>query len=271
MKSKSLFQISASMPVTVPNALKQASHRVVLLTFIGSLSASVALFSTAAAAVEPGSTVGKIYPPAAAPFEGVWLIDAKASGLPGDGNNPPQLTATAAQARKMNQELRAKGDSSFDLSAHCSNPGVPRVMSVPSPIRIFARADDVTIMFEWNHLLRQIHVDGKEHEVPYTTAAGVSSGKWEDGKLIVNTIGRNDKTLLDDSIHNSESLTVAEVFSASKDGKTLSYTVTMEDPEVLAAPWTRHYVFHKQQGYVLKDDVCLDRVEAGKLSLPKGY
>jgi len=211
-------------------------------------------------------------PAEAARYEGTWLIDLRASDLPGYGKNQPQLTKMGADARARNQQRRAAGDVSFDLTARCSNPGVPRIMSLPSPIQILPRADQVLIVFEWNHLLRQINVDGKEHEVLYTTAAGVSTGSWKSGKLVASTAGRNDKTMLDDSIPNSEDLQVTEEFSVRRGGQVLDYTMTISDPAILLQPLTRHYVFRRLKPEQFSDnDVCLDRVQAGKPAVPKGF
>ncbi len=63
------------------------------------------------------------------------------------------------------------------------------MMSLPTPIQILARADDVTILLEWNHLQRQIHVDGRSYPIPYPMAAGVSTGHWQGGTLVVTTRG----------------------------------------------------------------------------------
>jgi hypothetical protein len=218
-----------------------------------------------------GATYGIAYPPAAAAFEGVWQIDLKASGLPGDTGDMPQLTAWGAAAAERNRRAQAAGDYSFDLTAHCSNPGVPRIMSLPNPWELFARADDVTITFEWNHLLRQIHVDQLSHAVPYPMAAGVSTGRWDAGRLRVHTIGRDSKTLLNDVIPNSEELTVDEVFTIADNGATIRYEVTMVDPKVLAKPWTRRYVFRKQSRREIRDDSCLDRLAPGSRAVPDGF
>jgi hypothetical protein len=175
-------------------------------------------------------------------------------------------------ARARNQQQRAAGDLSFDLTARCSNPGVPRIMSLPSPIQILPRADQVLIIFEWNHLLRQINVDGKEPEVLYNMAAGLSTGNWKSGKLVARTVGRNDKTLLDDSIPNSEDLEVTEEFSVRRGGRILDYTVTIADPAILLQPYTRHYVLRKLRAEQFSDnDSCLDRLQAGKPAVPKGF
>ncbi len=214
---------------------------------------------------------GTPVPAEAASLEGVWQIDLQASGLPGDGNSPPQLTARGEKQRQQHRRARARGDLSFDLTAHCSNPGVPRMMSLPTPIQILARADDVTILLEWNHLQRQIHVDGRSYPIPYPMAAGVSTGHWQGGTLVVTTRGRNAKTLLDDSIPNSEALTVEEVFSVSQEGKRLDYRVTSTDPEVLAQPWERHFIFRKKLEVPWREDVCLDRVERGEKAVPRGF
>lgn len=235
------------------------------------MASLLVLLGAAGTAQVLGAPYGVPVPPEAAALAGVWQIDLQASGLPGDGNSPPQLTAWGGQQRQQHRKARAQGDVSFDLTAHCSNPGVPRMMSLPTPIEILPRADDVTILLEWNHLQRQIHVDGRSYPIPYPMAAGVSTGHWQGATLIVSTRGRNAKTLLDDSIPNTEELTVEEVFSVSKDGGQLDYHVTSTDPKVLAQPWKRHFIFRKKSDAQWHEDVCLDRVAHGDRAIPRGF
>lgn len=242
-----------------------------LIFFPLAVSAGMTLASGASASAQSPVYRGEVIPASAAPLEGVWQIDLKASGLPGYGASVPALTAEGEAGRRENQSRRKNNDTSFDLTAHCSNPGTPRLMSLPEPIQIVARGDDVTVLFQWNHLYRQIHVDGKAHEVEYPTATGMSVGHWKGSELIVDVAGRNDKTLLDDAIPNSADLKVEERYKVTENGTRLSYTVTLTDPKFLARAWIRHFVFDKVPNGKIGDDSCLDRLLEKQKSVPDGF
>jgi hypothetical protein len=67
---------------------------------------------------------------------------------------------------------------------------------------------------------------------------GYSVGHWDGDTLVVETNGYNDKTWLDRNGHpHSEKLRTTERYRRPNFGS-LEYTMTLEDPEVYAKPWT---------------------------------
>jgi hypothetical protein len=225
------------------------------------------------AAPSSPAAAGTANPSDAKRFEGVWRIDLQASGLPGYGNSPPQLTPWGEEQRDHHRKARAAGDLSFDLTARCSSPGMPRIMTLPDPLQIIARADTVTMIFAWNHLFRLVNLDAQHrYEASYPMAMGAGNGVWEGQTLRVRTSGRHARTLLDDSIPNSEGLEVSETLSVSADGGTLTDVIVSSDPKVLASPWQRTFIYRKQQnGDINDNDSCLDRIAAGQPAVPPGY
>ena len=70
---------------------------------------------------------------------------------------------------------------------------------------------------------------------------GDSIGHWEGDTLVVDVIGLSDMSWLD--IHgyfHSDKLHVIE--RLHRDGNTLTYQATAEDPTVLLKPWVRNPV-----------------------------
>ena len=64
---------------------------------------------------------------------------------------------------------------------------------------------------------------------------GTAVGRWEGDTLVVESAGYNDKTEVHSFMH-TESLHVIERFKKLENGN-LQYDVTVEDPNVWAAPW----------------------------------
>jgi hypothetical protein len=69
---------------------------------------------------------------------------------------------------------------------------------------------------------------------------GESVGHYEGDELVVDTVGFNDKTLLDDSysVPHTTQLHVIEHFKLMEDGKMLEVTFTVDDPGAFNGPWS---------------------------------
>jgi hypothetical protein len=68
------------------------------------------------------------------------------------------------------------------------------------------------------------------------TWKGEAVGHWEDDTLVVDTIGFNDTGWLDiGGYFHSENMHVTE--RLHRDGDTLTWQATVDDPDVLIKPW----------------------------------
>ena len=69
------------------------------------------------------------------------------------------------------------------------------------------------------------------------TWKGESIGHWEGITMVIDTIGFNDISWLDiGGYFHSENMHVIE--RIRRDGNTLTWQATVEDPDVLIKPWT---------------------------------
>jgi hypothetical protein len=90
------------------------------------------------------------------------------------------------------------------------------------------------------------------------TWLGDSVGRWEGDTLMVDTVGFNDKTWLNEQgAHHSDALHLTERIHPVLRGQYLEYRMTAVDPKVLAKPssYTRYY---KRLDTEVIDDVCQD-------------
>lgn len=90
------------------------------------------------------------------------------------------------------------------------------------------------------------------------TWLGDSVGRWEGDTLVVDTVGFNDQTWLnEEGVPHSEALHLVERIRPILRGQYLEYKVTAEDPKALAQPhtYTRYY---KKLDTEIADDVCHD-------------
>ncbi len=132
-----------------------------------------------------------------------------------------------------------------DPSNNCMPPGVPRV-GIPS----FIGQTPTYLMFVYpgqggliatQTSYRMIPLDGRKH-TPLEDLDGNYNGEaiahWEGDTLVVDSWGFNTATWFGQigGYFHSENMHVIERFK--RNGNTLTWTATVEDPDVLLEPWT---------------------------------
>jgi hypothetical protein len=169
---------------------------------------------------------------------------------PADGMLPPLLPA--AKARIADRPKRSFDDpETFGLAERCllgnfgasggslaSPPMVPSA-AIPSFYRIVQSDTHVLIFTEWVHDARIVRLNGTHLPSAIRSWLGDSIGHYEGQTLVVDTTNfRRDTHNLD----SGERLHVVERFTRI-DAQTLSYRVTVEDPDTWAKPWTAEWPF----------------------------
>jgi len=143
------------------------------------------------------------------------------------------------EAKKIYQQ-RNSNLSKDDPEAWCLPPGIPRMMATPFPFQIYQLPDRVIFLFEGGaHIFRIVYMDGRSHpKDPQPTFMGDAIGHWEEDTLVVDTVGFNDGTWLDQVGHpHSDALHVIERYTR-KDTLTLHYEATIDDPKMYTSPFT---------------------------------
>jgi hypothetical protein len=126
--------------------------------------------------------------------------------------------------------------------------------------------DVVLILFDEDHLVRRIYMDGRGHPDGYpSTWMGHSIGKYEGDTLVVDTVGFNDKNWIDRQGHpHSDALHLVERFRRVNQNS-LEYEVTINDPKAYIKPWTRKMVQDLlPPGFeLLEGDLCDELLQIG--------
>ena len=93
-------------------------------------------------------------------------------------------------------------------------------------------------------------------ENPAPSWYGESVGHYEGDTLVVDTIGLNDRTTVDNyRTPHTDKIHVVERFKMIDGGKTLQATVTVDDPGTFNMPWTGVQRW-KHTDRVLEEDLC---------------
>jgi hypothetical protein len=85
---------------------------------------------------------------------------------------------------------------------------------------------------------RVIPMDGRSHRTDVDpTAMGDSIGHWEGDTLVVDVTRLDDETWLSEygTLHSDRMHVIERL---TRKGDALEYTATVDDPNVLAKPWT---------------------------------
>jgi hypothetical protein len=245
------FMSNINLLIPIRRALAQAS--IALTLFTGAAVAS--------------------HPVAAADLEGVWRLASPQTSLkPADGVDIP-FTEEGRRLYEENRKAAASGNFRFDFTeTRCSSPGLPRMMLTPMPMKIFQRSRTVSILFQWNHLMRQIDLTGEEkqgRDLEAPSMKGFSSGHWDGDTLVVESHTFLPQKLLDNLIPSSEDLTLTESMRL-RDHNTLEDRIRISDPQMFTGPWETVLRYKRASNdlFPFPEDICLDRIKSG-LPLPR--
>ena len=143
-------------------------------------------------------------------------------------------------------------------SERCLPHAIPDNMMVRnSPWKIIQTPGVTILLFEEFNHWRQIFTDGREHPKENTPSwFGYSVGKWEGDTLVVDTIGFNDQSWLDDPGHpHSDAMRVTERFQRPDFGH-LKLQITIDDPKAYTKPWTVNVPFDLFPDTELMESIC---------------
>ena len=133
------------------------------------------------------------------------------------------------------QELDYNGNAE-DPTFSCKPAGVPR-MGPPS--KVVQTPTEMIFLYQNRNTFRVIYLDGRSHhpeEAWEGTWMGHSVGRWEGDTLVIDTVDFNDTSWLDwPGYFHSENMRVTE--RMRRDGNTLTWQATVDDPDVLVKPW----------------------------------
>jgi len=118
--------------------------------------------------------------------------------------------------------------------------GWPVAGLLAEPVKIVQAAKETVILYEVDHMSRQIFTDQRAFPATFEFPAylGYSVGRWEGDTFVVETRGFNDRTPLDAFGHpRSEAMHVTERFRRRDYGH-LEVEMTFDDPSLYSRPFS---------------------------------
>jgi hypothetical protein len=223
------------------------------------LLASAALIAGGSGAFAQGAAVPNL--------SGAWQhADAPAPGLPGvqqdpryvqrgsraaDGTRQDPVPAIAdlndtlftPWARSELQKVvdrRIAGDIILPARSLCWPNGVPATIELGSnPMEIIQTKDKIVIHHMEGPEVRHIYLNVPHSPNVKPSWYGESVGHYEGDTLVVDTIGLNTRTVVDDfQTPHTENLHVVERYRILDDGNSIELTYTVTDPGAFTRPYT---------------------------------
>jgi hypothetical protein len=115
-------------------------------------------------------------------------------------------------------------------------------------------SDDESPGFHQIHLDRATHLKEPDPDLWY----GDSIGRWENDTLVVDRVSFNERVWMDQPAHpHSDKLHVIERYRRPDLGH-LEKEVTVDDPGVLAKPWTFKQVADLAAGEEIREFICAE-------------
>jgi hypothetical protein len=158
----------------------------------------------------------------------------------------------AEQMRISNEEvLSGKRGMPFLAASRCYPGGVPgQLLWTAQRMSIAQTANMVRFMWQRDALTRRIYLTDKHSENVKPSWFGESIGRYENGELIVDTIGLSTRLSFLDMFRtpHTEKLHVVERFKLSADGRFLEALVKVEDEDTFNEPMYMTARWRKQNG-----------------------
>lgn len=206
-------------------------------------SQSPALYSQSGAG-SPTQSAAKGHAP---DLSGYWNIKGGSpSWDPADpqGKNPDGLPMVPWARAKLDAARPPFGaNATYDrvndpVQVYCDPPGLTRLYLYPYEFLFVQTRDTVYVLYEFSRVWRMIPLDKEHPKDPDSTWMGDSVGKYEGDTLVIDTIGFNDKTWIDQVGHpHSDALhTVERIRRVDHD--TLEVEVSFDDPKAYTKPFS---------------------------------
>jgi len=168
----------------------------------------------------------------------------------------PNLTQWAKNIMKKDNDEVIAGKIPHTPGQSCVPSGVPYYMLSGGPFYFLQTPKMVWIIETGEQHPRRIAMNVSHSANPKPSWYGESVGRYEGDTLVVDTIGLNSKTFVDNyRTPHSEKLHVVERFRMVDEGKTLEYQVTVEDPQAYNQPWQAMRRFNRVQS-TLNEEIC---------------
>ena len=177
-----------------------------------------------------------------------------------DLTNPILKPWVIEKMKKANDDVMA-GKVPYIARERCWPAGVPalNIYTRGQPIYFIQTAKQVLIVNELNTQIRHVYLNVPHSAHVTPTWYGESVGHYDGDELVIDTIGLNDKTFVDNyRTPHTDQLHVVERFKMIDGGKTLQVTMTVEDSGAYNMPWTAIQRWRRLEERPMLEEYCAE-------------
>ena len=175
-----------------------------------------------------------------------------------DLTNPILQPWVVEQMKKTNDDVLA-GKVPFIARERCWPGGVPGmdIYNRGQPLHFLQTPREVVLINELYASTRHIYLNAAHTKNPKPSWYGESIGHYEGDELVVDTIGLNDRTFVDNyRTPHTTRMHVIERFKMIDGGKTLQVSVWVDDPGAFTMPWRGRQTWKRVHPGQLIEDYC---------------
>jgi len=177
-----------------------------------------------------------------------------------DLTNPILKPWVVAQMQKTNDEVN-DGKIPFIARERCWPTGVPGwlVFAHAAGMWVVQTEKEILLIQELDRQVRHIYMNVPHTQHPKPSWYGESVGHFEGDELVVDTIGMNDKSFVDNyRTPHTDQIHVVEHFKIVDDGKALQVTATVEDPGAYNMAWSAVQRWKRGPERQILEQICAE-------------
>src|SRR5215831_3240233 len=176
----------------------------------------------------------------------------------GDSDNPI-LQPWAREIVKKNADSELRLEHVYTADDSCWPSGVPQAVNLLDEVQFLQTKDRVTILYRRDHQVRHVYLNVPHSQNPKPSWYGESVGHYEGDELVVDTIGLNDRTFVDNyRTPHTEQIHVVERFKMIDGGKTLQAVVAVDDPSAFNMPWSAIQRWRRVTDRPMSEMICAE-------------
>ena len=140
------------------------------------------------------------------------------------------LTAAARKA------LAAWDPVHGSVARGCTPKGMPTIMEQPYAMQFEDHGATIVLRIEEYDTVRTTHMGANAASPPQKSLLGYSVGRWDGESLVVSTHAISWPYITSGGLPQGPASRLEERFTPAADGKRLSYTLTITDPDTFTMP-----------------------------------
>jgi len=170
----------------------------------------------------------------------------------------PNVKQWAKDVMKKDNDEVLGGKIAYTPGSFCRLAGVTVFALDGGPYFFIQKPDKVLIIQQGEQFARQIYLNVPHSANPKPSWFGESVGHYEGDTLVIDTIGLNTKTFVDQfRTPHTEKLHVVERWRMIEDGKKLEVQFTIEDQDTFNQPWKATIRYDRTKD-TLPENICVE-------------